>query len=98
MHDCDPEIPSNLISEDLFFNFFPGGHAPKLPSISMLCMLIVLYTLTCIYDHTLITRYSLYIQLWSWVGLTTEILLPTAFTDTAFILWNCEYVASSCDL
>ena len=28
MHDYDPEIPSNSISEDLFFNIFLGGVPP----------------------------------------------------------------------
>ena len=35
----DSKMPSDSISEHLFSNF-PGGHAPRLPSINMLCMLI----------------------------------------------------------
>ena len=35
------------------FQNFPGGHAPRPPSISMLRMLIVLRTINLTYDHSL---------------------------------------------
>ena len=53
MHDYDPEIPSNSISEDPFLKIFLGEHAPRPPSISMPYMLIMFRTTTCIYDHSL---------------------------------------------
>ena len=34
------------------FQFFPGGMSPRPPNISMLCMLIVLHTITYMYDHS----------------------------------------------
>ena len=45
----DSKIPSDSISEHLFFKF-SWGHAPRPPSISMLPMLIVLCTI--IHDHS----------------------------------------------
>ena len=77
MYDYDPEMPSNSILEDLFFKIFLG-HTPSLPSISMLCMLIVLRTITCIIttDHPKIFLHTA-LKL---VGLTTEKLLPRALS------------------
>ena len=32
MHDYDPKMPSNIISEDLsVYQNFPGGHVPRTP-------------------------------------------------------------------
>ena len=52
-----------LISEHLFFKIFLGGHAPRPPSISMLCMLIVLCTIGPGPVH-LYTRFSKFCR-WS---------------------------------
>ena len=45
-------MPSNSISDDLFFKIFLGGMPPDPLSISMLCMLIVFRTISFIYDLT----------------------------------------------
>ena len=42
------KCPQNSISEHLFFQNLPGGHAARPPSISMLHMLIVLHTMELI--------------------------------------------------
>ena len=76
MHDYDPEMSLNSISEDLFFKAFPAGrHAPRPPSISILRILIALpQQLAFMTTHP---KFSMHIALWLG-GLTTKKLLPTA--------------------
>ena len=73
----DSEMPSNSISEHLFFKIFSGGHSyPQTPSISMLPMLIVLCTIACINDHLSFMQAALQL-----VALTTKELLPMALNS-----------------
>ena len=46
MREYDPEMPSNSVSEDLFSKFSWGWGMPPSISMHMLCMLIVLHTIT----------------------------------------------------
>ena len=65
-----PEIPPSSISEHLFFKIFLGGMPPDPPSISMLCMLIVLCTIAKEHQFNYVPSYSLLIVLSD--GLTTQ--------------------------
>ena len=55
IHDMTLKCPQ-IQSQKICFTIFP--YAPRPPSISMLCMMIVLRTITCIYDH--LSPYILY--------------------------------------
>ena len=44
----DTKMATDSVSKHLFFKIFLG-HAPRPPSISMLCMLIVLHPMECIF-------------------------------------------------
>ena len=60
-------MPSNSISGDLFFKIILG-HVPRPPSIGMLCMHSILHTITCIYNHLIITLNSVYTQFCCWLA------------------------------